>query len=74
MEFSRQEYWSGWPFLSSGDLPDPEIKPGSPVLQADLTQQTSYSSLSLVLVFQEGLINLSFVSCMSIQIALTNVC
>ena len=32
---SRQEYWSGWPFLSPGDLPSPGIKPESPVLQAD---------------------------------------
>ena len=29
MEFSRQEYWSGLPFLTPGDLPDPEIKPRS---------------------------------------------
>ena len=35
MEFSRQEYWSGLPFLSSGDLPDPAMKPWSPALQAD---------------------------------------
>ena len=35
MEFSRQEYWSGLPFPSPGDLPDPEIKPWSPALQAD---------------------------------------
>ena len=35
MEFSRQEYWSGWPFLSSGDLPNPEIDPRSPTLQVD---------------------------------------
>ena len=34
MEFSRQEYWSGLPFPSPGDLPDPGIKPGSPALQA----------------------------------------
>ena len=34
MEFSRQEYWSGFPFPSPGDPPDPEIEPGSPVLQA----------------------------------------
>ena len=34
MEFSRQEYWSGLPFPSLGDLPDPGIEPGSP-LQAD---------------------------------------
>ena len=30
MGFSRQEYWSGLPFPSSGDLPDPGIKPRSP--------------------------------------------
>ena len=35
MEFSRQEYWSGMPFPSSGKLPDPGIEPGSPALQAD---------------------------------------
>ena len=35
VEFSRQEYWSGFPLLSPGDLPDPGIKPGSPALQAD---------------------------------------
>ena len=33
--FSRQEYWSGLPFPSPGDLPNPGIEPGSPVLQAD---------------------------------------
>ena len=35
MEFSSQEYWSGLPFPSPGDLPDPGIEPGSPALQAD---------------------------------------
>ena len=35
MGFSRQEYWSGLPFPSSGDLPNPGIKPRSPALQAD---------------------------------------
>ena len=35
MRFPRQEYWSGLPFPSPGDLPDPEIKPRSPELQAD---------------------------------------
>ena len=34
MEFSRQEYWSGLPFPSPGDVPDPGIEPGSPALQA----------------------------------------
>ena len=33
--FSRQEYWSGLPFPSLGDLSDPGIEPGSPTLQAD---------------------------------------
>ena len=32
MEFSRQEYWSGLPFPSPGDLSDPGIKPRSPAL------------------------------------------
>ena len=35
MEFSRQEYRSGLPFPTRGDLSDPRIKPGSPTLQAD---------------------------------------
>ena len=35
MGFSRQEYWSGLPFPSPGDLPDPGTKPRSPALQAD---------------------------------------
>ena len=35
MEVSRQEYWSGWPLPSPGDLPDPAIEPGSPSLWAD---------------------------------------
>ena len=35
MEFSRQEYWSGLPFPSPEDLPDPEIESRSPALQAD---------------------------------------
>ena len=35
MGFSRQEYWSGLPFLSPGDLPDPGIEPGSLALEAD---------------------------------------
>ena len=35
MEFSRQEYWSGLPFLSPGNLPDLGIEPGSLTLEAD---------------------------------------
>ena len=36
MGFSRQEYWSGFPFPSPEDLPNSGIKPGSPKLQADV--------------------------------------
>ena len=35
MEFSKPEYWSGQPFPSPGDIPNPGIKPRSPTLQAD---------------------------------------
>ena len=35
MEFSRREYWSGWPFPAPGDLPNPGIEPRSPALQTD---------------------------------------
>jgi len=35
VEFSRQEYWSGLPFPSSGDLPNPGTEPRSPALLAD---------------------------------------
>ena len=38
MEFSQQEYWSGLPFPSPGDFPDPRIKPWSPALQVDSLQ------------------------------------
>ena len=44
MEFSRQEYYSGLPLPSPGDLPNPGIKPESPALQVDsllLTHQGS---------------------------------
>ena len=36
LEISRQEYLSGLPFPSPGDLPNPGIKPASPALQVDL--------------------------------------
>ena len=35
VKFSRQEYWSGLPFPSPGNLPDPGIQPGSPELRVD---------------------------------------
>ena len=51
MGFSRQEYWSGLPFPSPGDLPDPGIEPVSPALQADaLPSEPPRKSLHLVLM------------------------
>ena len=48
MEFSRQEYWSGLPFPSPGDLPKPGIKPGSPAFQANaLSSETPGKPLNL---------------------------
>ena len=41
MGFSRQEYWSGLPFPSPGELPDPGIEPRSPALQADALHSES---------------------------------
>ena len=49
MRFSRQGYWSGLPFPSPGDLPNPGIEPGFPALQADslLTELSrAYTSLT----------------------------
>ena len=46
MGFSRQEYWSGLPFPSPGDLPGPGIEPGSPALEADtLTSEPPLNNL-----------------------------
>ena len=44
MECSRQEYWSGLPFPSPGDLPDPGIEPRPPALQADLNHLSHQGS------------------------------
>ena len=52
MEFSRQNYWSGLPFPSPVDLPEPGIKLGSPALQADtycLSHQRSPIMLWIIL-------------------------
>ena len=35
IEFSRQEFWSGLPFPSPGDLPDPGIEPRSPTMHVN---------------------------------------
>ena len=46
MEFPREEYWSGLPFPSPGDLPSPGIEPGSPALVIKWQNQDSILSLS----------------------------
>ena len=46
MGFSSQEDWSGLPFLSPGDLPDPGIKLASPAWQADSLPLSHQGSLS----------------------------
>ena len=51
MGFSRQEYWSGLPFPSPGDLPDPGIEPGSLALQADSYRLSYEGSPLLTLVY-----------------------
>ena len=60
MEFSRQEYWSGFPFPPPEDLPDPGIKPRSPALQADSSMPSKLCPnlegvvRSSIVMFQRG--------------------
>ena len=65
MGFSRQKYWSGQPFPSPGDLPNPGIKPRFPVLQVDslLCQPPGNSTFKvtcdlLLFFFLEGVMRL----------------
>ena len=53
MEPSRQEYWSGLPFPSLGDLPNPGIKPRAPALQADTLPSEPPGKPSNVVVLTE---------------------
>ena len=52
MGFSRQEYWSGLPFPSPGDLLNPGIEPGSPALQADAFTSEPIVRINPALVVQ----------------------
>ena len=51
MEFSRQEYWTRFPFPSPGDLPDLGIEPRSPTLQALFTNWANREVLSIIIIF-----------------------
>ena len=53
MEFSRQEYWSGLPFSSPGDLPDSGIKPKSPALQPHSLMSEPPGKLSYALTIKK---------------------
>ena len=55
MGFPRQEYWSGSPFSSPGDLPDPGIKLRSLVLQADSLPSELPGKFTLVTYFIHGI-------------------
>ena len=55
MGFPRQEYWSGLPFFSPGDLPDPGIDPTSPMSPALQTESLPLHYLGSPLEFGEGL-------------------
>ena len=74
-EFSRPEYWSGWPFPSSGDLSNPGIEPRSPALQVDSLpaepqgkpKNTGVGSLSLLQwIFPTQESNQGFLRCRQI--------
>ena len=50
VKFSRQEYWSGLPFLTPGDLPNPGMKPASPALAGRFFTTTPPGKLKPVLL------------------------
>ena len=55
MGFSRQEYWSGLPFPSPGDLPHPGIEPRSPALQGDALSAEPPGKLWMLFLSKHGL-------------------
>ena len=60
MGFSKQEYWSGLPFPSPGDLPDPGIEPRSPALQADALLSEPQGSPYMDILYNNRLIDLKY--------------
>ena len=63
MEFSRQEYWSGLPFPTSGDLPNPAIKPTSPALAGRFFTTEPPGKPRLLCPYQ---LNMHIVKCLQI--------
>ena len=58
MGFSRQEYWSGLPFPSPGDLPNPGIEPRSPVICENYKDEAGKSVFHIISVLH--ILNLAF--------------
>ena len=54
MGFSRQEYWSGLPFPSPGDLHNPGIKPRSPALQVNSLLTEPSAALIILIIFKNA--------------------
>ena len=65
--FSRQEYWSGLPFPSPGDLPDSGIEPGSPALQADTLTSEPPGKLLYIVVYICQSQNCSYLSLRNVK-------
>ena len=63
VEFSRQESWSGLPFPFPGDLPNPEIEPGSPALQADALLSEPPGDPAKLVAPESRISALSWLSC-----------
>ena len=60
MEFSRPEYWSGLPFPSPGELPNPGFKPRSPALHADsLLSELPGNPLVIIVIYEYNCVFLS---------------
>ena len=66
MGFPRQEYWSGLPFPSPGDVPDPGIKPESPALADDSLLLSHQESLTVPIPGEIGRENRSGSACTSV--------
>ena len=70
MGFSRQEYWSGLPFPSPGDLPDSGIEPGSLALQADvLPSKPPGKQIIIILIYLPPLPSFSILSVFSFYVS-----
>ena len=67
MIFSRQGYWSGSPFPSPGDLPNPGIELGSPALQADSLPTELQGALDHFLLHSEMKENLFFLCYLNVM-------